>query len=115
LDKTTRATCGRISLTIAWVLPVASTATSSSGLRLTQNTRSASAVNAIFPAWRTFPLVVGRPRDLPESASSANQRRKLVYLALQNAVPQWTRTRNWTAALLAFKTHFGDRIPNTAK
>jgi putative transposase len=40
--------------------------------------------------------------------------RKLVYLALQNAVPQWTKTRNWTAALLAFKIHFGDRIPDTA-
>jgi putative transposase len=40
--------------------------------------------------------------------------RKLVYLALQNAVPQWTRTRNWTIALLAFKIHFGDRVPDTA-
>jgi transposase-like protein len=40
--------------------------------------------------------------------------RKLVYLALQNAVPQWTRTRNWTTALLAFKIHFGDRILDTA-
>ena len=40
--------------------------------------------------------------------------RKLVYLALQNATPQWTRTRNWTVALLAFKIHFGDRIPDTA-
>ncbi len=40
--------------------------------------------------------------------------RKLVYLALQNAVPQWTKTRNWTAALLAFKIHFGDRVPDTA-
>jgi putative transposase len=39
--------------------------------------------------------------------------RKLVYLALQNAVPQWTKTRNWTAALLAFKIHFGDRVPDT--
>ena len=38
--------------------------------------------------------------------------RKLVYLALQNAVPQWTRTRNWTTALLAFKIHFGDRLPD---
>jgi putative transposase len=37
--------------------------------------------------------------------------RKLIYLAISNAVP-WTRTRNWTAALLAFKIHFGDRIPN---
>jgi putative transposase len=40
--------------------------------------------------------------------------RKLVYLALQNAVPQWTSTRNWTTALLAFKIHFGDRVPDTA-
>jgi Transposase, Mutator family len=40
--------------------------------------------------------------------------RKLVYLALQNAVPQWTRTRNWTTALLAFKIHFGERVPDTA-
>jgi putative transposase len=38
--------------------------------------------------------------------------RKLIYLAVLNAVPAWTRTRNWTAALLAFKIHFGDRIPN---
>ena len=40
--------------------------------------------------------------------------RKLVYLALQNAVPQWTRCRDWTTALLAFKIHFGDRVPDTA-
>jgi putative transposase len=36
--------------------------------------------------------------------------RKLIYLAITNAVPAWTRTRNWTAALLAFKIHFGDRL-----
>ena len=29
-----------------------------------------------------------------------------------NAVPAWTRTRNWTSALLAFKIHFGDRLPD---
>jgi putative transposase len=40
--------------------------------------------------------------------------RKLVYLALRNATPQWTRCRNWTTALLAFKIHFGDRVPDTA-
>jgi putative transposase len=39
--------------------------------------------------------------------------RKLIYLALVNAVPQWTRCRNWTVALLAFKIHFGDRLPDT--
>ncbi len=38
--------------------------------------------------------------------------RKLIYLAVMNAVPAWTRTRNWTAALLAFKIHYGDRIPD---
>jgi transposase-like protein len=40
--------------------------------------------------------------------------RKLIYLALTNAVPQWTRCRNWTTALLAFKIHFGDRLPDAA-
>jgi putative transposase len=40
--------------------------------------------------------------------------RKLIYLALVNAVPQWTRCRNWTIALLEFKIHFGDRLPDTA-
>jgi putative transposase len=38
--------------------------------------------------------------------------RKLIYLAITNAVPEWTRTRNWTTALLAFKIHFGDRLPD---
>jgi putative transposase len=38
--------------------------------------------------------------------------RKLIYLAITNAVPAWTRTRSWTAALLEFKIHFGDRLPN---
>jgi hypothetical protein len=47
LETTTRATCGVISRTIAWVLHVASIATSSSGPRLSQNTRNASAVSAI--------------------------------------------------------------------
>jgi putative transposase len=38
--------------------------------------------------------------------------RKLIYLAIQNATPKWTRTRGWTKALLAFKIQFGDRLPN---
>jgi putative transposase len=38
--------------------------------------------------------------------------RKLIYLAITNAVPAWTKTRNWTAALLEFKIHFGDRLPD---
>jgi putative transposase len=43
---------------------------------------------------------------------SEDAARKLLYLAIQNAVPAWTKTRNWTTALLAFKIHFGDRLPD---
>jgi len=46
------------------------------------------------------------------SFPSEDAARKLVYLAIQNAVPQRTRTRGWTKALLAFKIHFGDRLPD---
>jgi putative transposase len=38
--------------------------------------------------------------------------RKLIYLALANATPKWTRVAGWTKALLAFKIHFGDRLPD---
>jgi hypothetical protein len=38
--------------------------------------------------------------------------RKLIYLAVTNAVPACTRTRDWTAALPAFKIEFGDRLPD---
>jgi putative transposase len=43
---------------------------------------------------------------------SEDAARKLIYLAVTNATPQWTRCRNWTIALLAFKIHFGDRLPD---
>jgi putative transposase len=38
--------------------------------------------------------------------------RKLIYLALINATPKWTRVAGWTKALLAFKIHFGNRLPD---
>ena len=38
--------------------------------------------------------------------------RKLIYLCLMNATPKWTRVAGWTKALLAFKIHFGDRLPD---
>lgn len=37
--------------------------------------------------------------------------RKLIYLSIQNAKKSWKQTYNWTSALLAFKIHFGDRLP----
>jgi putative transposase len=46
------------------------------------------------------------------SFPSEDAARKLIYLAILNAGPQWTRTRGWTKALLAFKIQFGDRLPD---
>jgi len=37
--------------------------------------------------------------------------RKLIYLAINNAQKSWRNTYNWSAALLSFKIHFGDRLP----
>lgn len=45
------------------------------------------------------------------SFPSEDAARKLIYLAVTNAVPAWTRTRGWTKALLAFKIQFRDRLP----
>jgi putative transposase len=40
--------------------------------------------------------------------------RKLIYLAIRNAEQNWRRAYNWSAALVALKIHFGDRIPDSA-
>jgi putative transposase len=37
--------------------------------------------------------------------------RKLIYLAISNAQRNWKQTYHWSAALLSFKIHFGDRLP----
>lgn len=37
--------------------------------------------------------------------------RKLIYLSIINAQKSWRQTYNWTSALLAFKIHFGNRLP----
>jgi transposase-like protein len=39
---------------------------------------------------------------------SEDAARKLLYLAIQNVTPQWTRTK----ALLAVKIEFGDGLPD---
>jgi hypothetical protein len=52
---------------------------------------------------------------MPSSAPGGiahDQRRVDCDNAITYAVPAWTRTRNWTTALLAFKIHFGDRLPS---
>jgi putative transposase len=40
--------------------------------------------------------------------------RKLLYLAITRAQRKWRHTYNWSAALVAFRIHFGDRLPDTA-
>jgi putative transposase len=37
--------------------------------------------------------------------------RKLIYLSIINAQRSWRKAYNWNAALIAFKIHFGDRLP----
>jgi putative transposase len=43
---------------------------------------------------------------------SEESAKKLIYLSIINATPKWTRVAGWTKALLAFKIHFGDRLPD---
>jgi putative transposase len=64
--------------------------------------------NAIEALNRQLRKVIKTKGHFPNEEAA----RKLIYLAITNATPAWTRTRNWTAALLAFKIHFGDRLPD---
>jgi putative transposase len=43
---------------------------------------------------------------------SEESAKKLIYLSITNATPKWTKVAGWTKALLAFKIHFGDRLPD---
>jgi hypothetical protein len=57
-----------------------------------------------------------RDPHLSSNCSSASRARPARPAGLSgslvgHAVPAWTRARNWTTALLAFKIHFGDRLP----
>ena len=48
------------------------------------------------------------------SFPSEDSARKLLYLAITRAQRNWRHTYNWSAALVAFRIHFGDRLPDTA-
>jgi transposase-like protein len=45
-----------------------------------------------------------------QAARLFRQEAELIYLAITNATPKWTRVAGWTKALRAFKIHFGDRL-----
>ena len=74
---------------------------------------SSPALGSVAPPWgippKPWPTTAVKTKGHFPSEDAA---RKLLYLAIQNAMPAWTRTRNWTTALLAFKIHFGDRLPD---
>lgn len=42
--------------------------------------------------------------------SDRGGRPQLISLSINNAKKSWKNTYNWNAALLSFKTHFGDRL-----
>jgi putative transposase len=63
--------------------------------------------NAIEALNRQLRKVIKTKGHFPNEQAA----KKLIYLAITNAVPAWTRTPNWTTALLAFKIHFGERLP----
>ena len=46
------------------------------------------------------------------SFPSEDSARKLLYLAIRRAQRKWRHTYNWSAALAAFRIHFGQRIPD---
>ena len=48
------------------------------------------------------------------SFPSEDSARKLLFLAITNAERKWRHAYNWSAALVAFRIHFGDRVPDTA-
>jgi putative transposase len=66
------------------------------------------ATNAIEALNRQLRKAIKTKGSFPTEESAL----KLIYLAIHNAVPQWTHTRGWTKAMLAFKIQFGDRLPD---
>jgi hypothetical protein len=48
------------------------------------------------------------------SLPTEDSARKLIYLAITGAQSKWRHADNWSAALLALRIHFADRIPDSA-
>jgi putative transposase len=46
------------------------------------------------------------------SFPSEDAARKLLYLAITRAQQKWRHTYHWSSALVAFRIHFGDRLPD---
>lgn len=66
--------------------------------------------NAIEALNRQIRKIIKTRGSFPNEDSA----RKLLYLAITRAQARWQNTYNWSAALVALRIHFGDRLPDTA-
>ena len=66
--------------------------------------------NAIEALNRQIRKIIKTRGSFPNEDSA----RKLLYLAITRAQTRWQNTYNWSAALVALRIHFGDRLPDTA-
>ena len=72
--------------------------------------RAVYTTNTIEALNRQIRKIIKTRGSFPDEDSA----RKLLYLAITSAQQKWRHTYNWSAALTAFRIHFGDRIPDTA-
>ena len=72
--------------------------------------RAVYTTNTIEALNRQIRKIIKTRGSFPDEDSA----RKLLYLAITRAQRKWRHTYNWSAALIAFRIHFGDRIPDTA-
>ena len=72
--------------------------------------RAVYTTNTIEALNRQIRKIIKTRGSFPDEDSA----RKLLYLAITRAQRKWRHTYNWSAALVAFRIHFGDRIPDTA-
>jgi putative transposase len=72
--------------------------------------RAVYTTNTIEALNRQIRKIIKTRGSFPDEDSA----RKLLYLAITRAQRKWRHTYNWSSALIAFRIHFGDRIPDTA-
>jgi putative transposase len=72
--------------------------------------RAVYTTNAIEALNRQIRKIIKTRGSFPSEDSA----RKLLYLAITRAQKKWRHTYNWSSALVAFRIHFGDRLPDTA-
>ena len=72
--------------------------------------RAVYTTNTIESLNRQIRKIIKTRGSFPDEDSA----RKLLYLAITRAQRKWRHTYNWSSALIAFRIHIGDRIPDTA-